>query len=332
MDKKLKNLISDYQDSVRAAVELIHRSGIPLPVTSFGWVLTDIPDDGELEGGFSYCKHGTGCLVDLPTGSVDFDFGRLGEIDGFDSWRLFKFAESQLAKYGFETEEAIEKSFEAAVKSGELVSPCYTLYYVTQSERVLASEICRDIPNDPLPHYEQDKVVALSVHSFLAADLMRKNYIILASKLEKNKYLSQNDEVEFRIYFSSWLGYLYATCEKFDKPTMSILLAENRPDSFRELIAKAEEITKLIKLHYNPLRKLRNNVFHTRADVKPTLQFATDEMGRLSWAGELHFALAQFFSMYRILCEVHYLTHDRLGESQMRKQQAKKKGRTNKKG
>jgi hypothetical protein len=281
MDKKLKKLISDYQVSVRTAVELIERSGIPLPVTSRGWVDTDIPAHGELEGGVSYHKHGNGCLVDLPLGSVDFDFGKVGEIDGFDCWRLVKFSGSELAKYGFETKDAVEKSFEAAVKSGSLASSGYILYYVTESKRALASEIGRDIPNDPLPHYDQDKVVALNVHSFLAADLMRENYKKLSNKLEKNTDLSQKDEVKFRIYFSSWLGYLYSTCERFEKPKMSILLAENRPESFRELIAKSEEITRLIKLHKDPLRKLRNNVFHTREDVKPILQFAADDSGRL---------------------------------------------------
>ena len=81
---------------------------------------------------------------------------------------------------------------------------------------------------------------------------------------------------------------------------------------------------RLIKLHMNPLRKFRNNVFHTREDIKPILQFAADDAGQLSWAGELHSAFNEFFSMYRILCEVHYLTHDRLGESQVRKEHTKK--------
>lgn len=329
MDKKLKKLISGYQASVRTAVELIASSGLPLPVTSRSWAEADIPAHGELVGGVSYCKHGNGCLVDLPSGSVDFDFGELGEIDGFDSWRLTKFAGSELAKYGFETKSAFETSFEGAVTSGEFFSPGNTLYYLKASKRTLASEIIINIPNDTLPHYDQDEVVALNVHSFLAADLMRENYKRLSSKLEKDKYLSQKDEVGFRIYFSSWLGYLYATCEKFVNPKMSILLAENRPDSFRELIPKSEKIIRLIKLHEDPLRKLRNNVFHTREDVKPILLFAADEAGRLSWAGELHSAMTEFFSMYRILCEVHYLTHDRLGESQVRKEHAKKKGRAN---
>ncbi|MFS2135774.1 DUF6896 domain-containing protein [Duganella sp. Dugasp56] len=327
MDKKLKRLISDYQTSVRSAVELMHRSGIPLPITAGGWVRTDIPYEGELDGGVSYRKHGTGCQVDLPTGSVDFDFGSIGEINGFDLWRLTEFVDGEIAKYGFESEDAIKRSFEAAVRSGELALRENNLFYLTHAERLLATEINRDTPNDLLPHYDQDEVVALNVHSFLAADLMRKNYRKLASKLDKNKYLSQKDEVEFRIYFSTWLGFLYATCERFIKPDMSELLKERRPESFGELVPQSGEITRKIKLHSNALRKFRNNVFHTREDVKPIMLFAADDAGRLSWAGELHAALAGFFSMYRILCEEHYLTRGRFEESQIRKQSAKRKAR-----
>lgn len=330
MDKKLKKLISDYQASVRTAVELLQRSGIPLPVTSHGWFETSIPTRGELKGGVSYYKHGYGCLVDLPSGSVDFDFGSMGEIDGFDTWRLVKFAGSECAKYGFETKDAIEKSFDAAVKSGSLVSSGYILYYATESKRTLAIEISQDIPNDSLPHHDQDEVLCVYAHSFLAADLMRENYKKLLSKLEKSKDLSQEDEVNFRIYFSSWLGYLHATCEGFDKLSMWVLLTKSRPASFLETIPKWQEVARLINLHKTPLRNFRNNVFHVRADIKPIMQFAADDAGRLSWAGELHLAVTEFFSMYRILCEVHYLTHDRLNESQLRAQHAKRKGRMNK--
>jgi len=327
MDKKLKRVISEYQASVRSAVELMHRSGIPLPITARDWERTKIPYEGKLDGGVSYRKHGIGCQVDLPTGSVDFDFGGVGEINGFDLWRLTEFVDGETAKYGFESEGAIKRGFEAAVKSGELVLRENSLFYLTHTERILATEINRDAPNDLLPHYDQDEVVALNVHSFLAANLMLKNYRKLSSKLEKNKYLSQKDEVEFRIYFCTWLGFLYATCERFIKPDMSALLKERRPESFAELVPQSDKITRKINVHWDALRKFRNNVFHTRKDVKTIFLFAADEDDRLSWAHEIHAEFAGFFSMYRILCEEHYLTHDRFGESQMRKLSAKRRAR-----
>lgn len=327
MDKKLKRVISDYQASVRSAVELLHRSGIPLPITAGDWVRTNIPYEGELDGGVSYRKHGIGCQVDLPTGAVDFDFGDIGEINGFDLWRLTEFVDGETAKYGFESNDAIKRSFKAAVQSGELIRRKNSLFYLTHTQRVLAIEINRDTPNDLLPHYDQDEVVALNVHSFLAADLMRENYRKLSRKLNKNKYLGQKDEVEFRIYFSTWLGFLYATCESFLKPNMSKLLKDCRPSSFGELVPQSEEITRKIKAHWDTLRKFRNNVFHTRKEVMTILLFAADEDDRLCWANELHAAFAGFFSMYRILCEEHYLTHDRFDESQIRKQSAKRRAR-----
>jgi len=324
MNKKLKKLVLAYQASVRTAVKLMQQSGIPLPVTSSEWIATEIPVHGELVGGVTYYKHGSGYLVDLPSGAVDFDFGSLGEIDGFDAWRLARFAGSEFAKYGFETKEEIETSFQGAVKSGSLVSSGYILYYANELKRTLASEFSRDIPSDSLPHQEQDKVLAVYAHSFLAADLMRENYKKLWNKLDKNNDLSQNDGVNFRIYFSSWLGYLHATCEGFEKLSMYILLTKNRPKSFAEVIPKWVEVVRLIKLHDDPLRELRNNVFHTRVDAKPILQFAADEAGRLSWADELHDSIADFISLYRILCEVHYMTNGRSEESQVRQQNARK--------
>jgi len=325
MDKKLKKLILDYQASVRTAVEIVQRSGIPLPLTSWDWIETNIPDYGELAGEIGYYKHGCGCKVYLPTGPVDFDFGRMGEIDEFDDWRLVNFASSKLSEYGFETKGEIEKIFEAAVKSGALASSGYGLYYMKGSKRTLAAEIRQDFANDSLPHRDQDELLSLYAHSFLAADLMRGKYEKLSRKLEKNRGLSQKDEVDLRIYFSSWLGYLNATCEGFDRINMRTLLTNNRPNSFLELIPKSDELGRLRNKHKQSLKEFRNEVFHPRGDVKPVLQFAADQGGRLAWAVELHTAIDDLLSMYRILCEVHYLTHDRLGESQIRRQQAKKK-------
>ncbi|UOD32160.1 hypothetical protein INH39_11090 [Massilia violaceinigra] len=142
MNKNLKNLISNYQASVRAAVDIMQRSGIPLPTTSSDWINTDIPGRGELEGGIAYFKHGFGCHVNLPAGPVDFDFGERGETDGFDLWRLVKFAGPALATYGFATQDEVKECFEAAVNSGSLVSSGYILYHVAGAQRSLADAPC----------------------------------------------------------------------------------------------------------------------------------------------------------------------------------------------
>lgn len=130
MNNQLAILIRDYQASVAAAVEMMQRSGIPRPPTNTDWVVTDIPQRGELEGGVRYFKHGYGCAVSLPTGTVDFDFGDHGEIGGFDAWRLVSFAGDKLSEYGFADEDAVTECFKSEVAAGSLVYSGYILYYV----------------------------------------------------------------------------------------------------------------------------------------------------------------------------------------------------------
>jgi hypothetical protein len=133
MDNHLARLISDYQASVRAAVELMQQSGIPRPATNTDWAIADIPQRGELKGGIPYFKHGYGCAVRLPSGAVDFDFGEHGEIDGFDAWRLIGFAGSRLSEYGFAGEISFNECFKAAVAAGSLVYSGYILHYIADA-------------------------------------------------------------------------------------------------------------------------------------------------------------------------------------------------------
>lgn len=130
MHYQLANLIYDYQASVKTAVDLMERSGIPRPPTNTDWIGTDISQSGELEGRVRYFKHGYGCAVSLPTGRVDFDFGEQGEINGFDVWRLAGFADARLPEYGFADEDALKECFKAEVMSGHLVYSGYILYYL----------------------------------------------------------------------------------------------------------------------------------------------------------------------------------------------------------
>lgn len=328
MNNQLAQLISDYQTSVRTALHLMKQSGIPLPSTCVDWVETDIPLCGELKGAISYYKHGIGCAVRLPAGEIDFDFGEKGEIDGFDSWRLLHFAGSRLAEYGFDTEDSPDASFKTAVKSGSLAYSGNTLYYVTDSVRSLSVESLKILQNHGLPHRSRDSVLLLYATCYLSGDLMREHYVKLDHKLKKNGHLSQSDQVKFRTYLFSWLGYLRATWEGFEKLSMRLLLQHKRPEDFRELISKFDAIGTIQKLHKVELRELRNSVFHLRDDNKAIDQFFANDAKRLAWAGELHAAIAEFLSTYRILCEVHYLMHDRSGESQIRQQHVKLRKKT----
>lgn len=130
MNQDLARLIADYQASVRDAVTLLQKSGIPMPATNTEWTGVDIPSRGQLDGGIPYFKHGYGCAVRLPGGAVDFDFGAHGEIDGFDAWRLVSFAGQRLAEYGFANEAMLIACFKKEVEAGSLIYSGYILHYI----------------------------------------------------------------------------------------------------------------------------------------------------------------------------------------------------------
>ncbi len=176
-----------------------------------------------------------------------------------------------------------------------------------------------------LPHRDQDPVLTLYAHYFLAAELMRANYVKLRAKGKQRGELNQNDAVDESIYFITWLGFLGVSCEGFRKVKMRLLLQNERPEEFHELIPKSDEIGMAMKRYADPLRKVRNNVFHLRDDIEAIELFFADEALRLPWAEELHAAFVQFFSDYRVLCEVHYMVNDRTSEMQMRAGHSKRR-------
>ncbi|KOQ22612.1 DUF6896 domain-containing protein [Achromobacter xylosoxidans] len=319
MDVRLLQVIREYQISVRRSVELMCASGIAMPSSGHDWAQMDIPRRGVLDRNVPYYKHGYGCTVSLPSGTVDFDFGRHGEINGFDPWRLASFAKFNLAAYGFETSESLEEAFQEAVQRGEIVWSEPTIYYLKNCERIFAVEISHNKPDDKLPHRDHDVILALYTHCFLAADLMRINYEKIIAQTKKHAQLSQNKEVQARIYATSWLAYLAATCEGFQKKNVRQTLIKSRPKEFLELIPECDNIGSLIKLHDDALRKFRNSVFHLRDTPRPIINFFADDQTRLTWAETLHRAFNSFCSNYRILCEVHYMMNNRMDESIMKK-------------
>lgn len=130
MDARLLTLIHEYLAATKSAVALMVKSGISLPSSNLEWASNRLPSSGMLEGGIRYRKHGYGCEVFFPSGSVDFDFGVDGEYDGFDPWRLKSFTEGRLSEYGFASEEELDDLFVAAVRSVAVIYSGRTLYYL----------------------------------------------------------------------------------------------------------------------------------------------------------------------------------------------------------
>jgi hypothetical protein len=130
VDSRLSKLIQDYLKAVEEAVRLFEQMGVERPADNTAWACNEIPQKGLLPGGIEYFKHGYGCAVNLPSGPVDFDFGEEGQINGFDLWRLTRYADERLDEYGFESEKEIEGVFNQSINASEFRYSGYILYYL----------------------------------------------------------------------------------------------------------------------------------------------------------------------------------------------------------
>ncbi|MDN3562631.1 hypothetical protein [Vreelandella neptunia] len=165
-----------------------------------------------------------------------------------------------------------------------------------------------------LPHRDSDVVMMLYAHYFLASELMQKNYRKLKEKSNKHNRICQSDRVNLSIYFCTWLGFLAVTSEGFKKLSMRMLILNERPHDFIELIPKVDELGSLMKKHSNQLRRFRNNIFHLRENHREVEQFLEGQHNRLKWAEELQIVFGEFFSEYRVLCQFYYIIEDRKEE------------------
>ncbi|MUJ39697.1 hypothetical protein [Aliivibrio fischeri] len=165
-----------------------------------------------------------------------------------------------------------------------------------------------------LPHRDQDPVMILYAHYYLASDLMYSNYKKKVDKNNKDGSLSQDDQVELSIYFCTWIGFLAVTSEGFKKLIVRKLLKEERPDEFEELIHMADDLGRLMNTYKDELRRFRNNVFHLRENTEDFERFIESQPNRLEWAEKLQVSFGEFFSLYRIISQVHYIKNNRKEE------------------
>jgi hypothetical protein len=120
--QRLVRLIRAYLQATGEAVAALDAAGIARPASALGWSLAGIPHEGRLIDDRRYRKHGFGCTVELPSGSVDFDFGPEGQIDGFDAGRLAFFAKGRLEHFGYASAAQIEQDMQSAIRGGAVVS------------------------------------------------------------------------------------------------------------------------------------------------------------------------------------------------------------------
>jgi radical SAM superfamily enzyme YgiQ (UPF0313 family) len=106
-------LIRDYQEAVaKAVVQLLKDLGEERFL--HGSPGHAYPRKGRLSNGSEYSFHGKGCLVTLcDETNVDWDFGPGGRTDGFDNWRLWRFAKQFPTRYpNFQERDAVTRALE----------------------------------------------------------------------------------------------------------------------------------------------------------------------------------------------------------------------------
>lgn len=126
MVERLVNLILEYQAKVLEAALLFEKyKGINQSDLMYARS-NGLPKDGFLdpEQRIEYYFHGIGCCVTFPNGSVDWDFGYDGRLNGFDAWRLWVFVEEGTNDFPeFKQKETLDKAFVEAINQGIIHTP-----------------------------------------------------------------------------------------------------------------------------------------------------------------------------------------------------------------
>ena len=121
MKKELDDLITNYVDvAAHLFPRVAKHLGVSIPIKNIEWALTSVPQRGNTPDGIDFSKHGYGVIMADGTRCVDLDLGEKGEINGFDSWRLFHFAERNKIEIPYSSHAEIDAALREAVSSGEL--------------------------------------------------------------------------------------------------------------------------------------------------------------------------------------------------------------------
>lgn len=130
MDKALDDLIAKYIDVAgRFFPRVTEHLGASIPISNMEWACLGVPQRGSTPDGIDYFKHGYGVAMTDGKHKIDIDLGENGEINGFDAWRLFNFAQDSEIHTPFGSHKEIESAIQEAVKLDELAYSGYKLYY-----------------------------------------------------------------------------------------------------------------------------------------------------------------------------------------------------------
>jgi hypothetical protein len=97
-NETLETLINDFISTVESSTLSLELKFGTRDIRRL-WYTKEIERCGRVTRGVKYQLHGIGCRINSSTGSVDFDYGPNGEINGFDTWRLYNFARDRPSKH-----------------------------------------------------------------------------------------------------------------------------------------------------------------------------------------------------------------------------------------
>lgn len=124
----LVDVIQQYHYEVDQAVGLLEKQ-IGRRDLIAAWREGVLEKIGLLKDGTEYEFHGVGCCLTFSDHEVDFDFSVDGRFDGFDSWKLWRYAKQFPDRFpSYQNKSEVERDFSELVAAGMVVQ-----LYPTQS-------------------------------------------------------------------------------------------------------------------------------------------------------------------------------------------------------
>lgn len=136
MDQELARIIKLFNDAQLKAVEVLENDfGCPRPKSSDDFIFRCVPiirASNYESVGYKIRPHGIGMEVSMRGTTIDFDFGKNGQFNGFDSWRLYEFIKINKIKSPISSEKKMTGLFNNSVSLGEIVkgTGIGNIYYV----------------------------------------------------------------------------------------------------------------------------------------------------------------------------------------------------------
>lgn len=118
----ITDLITDFQKTAKSVAEIFYNKYNTQELLLAYRNKKIIPREGSFDLIKEYSFHGGGLYAKIENVEIDFDFGENDRVDGFDAWRLWKFAESKHYSL-FNSVDIIQKELDRLVVSGKIFKP-----------------------------------------------------------------------------------------------------------------------------------------------------------------------------------------------------------------